>query len=283
MFNICIIKPKNFVHYLAFKEIAELLHYSLLKLKLKSHISFNNFDTNPQIKNIIFGAHLLPDDMINSVPDNSIIFNTEQIGSLNLNKKWINRIIKLAEKNIELWDYSNFNLQFIYDKTNLKGKLFEIGYQEELNRIKLNKSQDFDLLFYGSINDKRKYIIDKLVEKKIKVKCLFGVYGNTRDNWIANSKLVLSMHMYDAKLFDYVRVFYLMTNSIPVVAEHDQDTKINNENYLNGIKPIKYDELINTIIYLIKNKKDREELGNRGSALIKKYPQEEFTKKILNL
>ena len=282
MFNICIIKPKNFVHYLAFKEVAELLHFSLLKLKCKSYINFNNFDTNPQIKNIIFGAHLLTDDLINSVPNNSIIFNTEQIGSLNLNKKWINRIIKLTKRNIELWDYSDFNLQFMYNETKIKGKLFEIGYQQELNRISLSKSPDVDVLFYGAINERRKYIIDKLVENKIKVKCLFGVYGENRDKWIANSKLVLNMHMYDSKVFEIIRVFYLMTNSVPVVSEYEKNTKINN-NYLNGFKASSYDGLVKNIINLIENKIARRELGNKGSALIKKYPQEEFTKKILNL
>ena len=282
MFNICIIKPKNFVHYLAFKEVAELLHFSLLKLKFKSYINFNNFDTNPQIKNIIFGAHLLTDDLINSVPNNSIIFNTEQIGSLNLNKKWINRIIKLTKRNIELWDYSDFNLQFMYNETKIKGKLFEIGYQQELNRISLSKSPDVDVLFYGAINERRKYIIDKLVENKIKVKCLFGVYGENRDKWIANSKLVLNMHMYDSKVFEIIRVFYLMTNSVPVVSEYEKNTKINN-NYLNGFKASSYDGLVKNIINLIENKIARIELGNKGSALIKKYPQEEFTKKILNL
>ena len=282
MFNICIIKPKDFVHYLAFKEVAELLHFSLLKLKFKSYINFNNFDTNPQIKNIIFGAHLLTDDLINSVPNNSIIFNTEQIGSLNLNKKWINRIIKLTKRNIELWDYSDFNLQFMYNETKIKGKLFEIGYQQELNRISLSKSPDVDVLFYGAINERRKYIIDKLVENKIKVKCLFGVYGENRDKWIANSKLVLNMHMYDSKVFEIIRVFYLMTNSVPVVSEYEKNTKTNN-NYLNGFKASSYDGLVKNIINLIENKIARRELGNKGSALIKKYPQEEFTKKILNL
>ena len=216
------------------------------------------------------------------MPNNSIIFNTEQIGSLNLNKKWINRIIKLTKRNIELWDYSDFNLQFMYNETKIKGKLFEIGYQQELNRISLSKSPDVDVLFYGAINERRKRIIDKLVENKIKVKCLFGVYGENRDKWIANSKLVLNMHMYDSKVFEIIRVFYLMTNSVPVVSEYEKNTKINN-NYLNGFKASSYDGLVKNIINLIENKIARRELGNKGSALIKKYPQEEFTKKILNL
>ena len=55
MFNICIVKPKNYIHYQAFTEVAELIHFSLLNLKLKSSISFNHLDTNPK-KKILFSA-----------------------------------------------------------------------------------------------------------------------------------------------------------------------------------------------------------------------------------
>ena len=280
MFNICIIKPKNYIHYQAFTEIAELIHFSLLNLNCKSSITFNHLDTNPEKKNIIFGGHLLNNDLINKVPNNSIVFNTEQIESNT--EEWRERIIKLANRNIELWDYSLFNIKFTQDKTNIKAKLFEIGYQRELNRITHKKTKKVDVLFYGSINDRRKIIIDKLIEKNIKVKCLFGVYGKDRDDWIAKSKLVLNMHMYDSKIFEIIRVFYLMTNGVPVVAEYDDKTKINN-NFLMGIKTASYNKLVEMIVHLVNNENEREKLGDKGLFEIKKYPQEQFTKKILNL
>ena len=280
MFNICIIKPKDYIHYQAFTEIAELIHFSLLNLNCKSSITFNHLDTNPEKKNIIFGGHLLNNDLINKVPNNSIVFNTEQIESNT--EEWRERIIKLANRNIELWDYSLFNIKFTQDKTNIKAKLFEIGYQGELNRITHKKTKKVDVLFYGSINDRRKIIIDKLIEKNIKVKCLFGVYGKDRDDWIAKSKLVLNMHMYDSKIFEIIRVFYLMTNGVPVVAEYDDKTKINN-NFLMGIKTAPYNDLVEMIVHLVNSENEREELGHNGLLEIKKYPQEQFTKKILNL
>ena len=280
MFNICIIKPKDYIHYQAFTEIAELIHFSLLNLNCKSSITFNHLDTNPEKKNIIFGGHLLNNDLINKVPNNSIVFNTEQIESNT--EEWRERIIKLANRNIELWDYSLFNIKFTQDKTNIKAKLFEIGYQRELNRITHKKTKKVDVLFYGSINDRRKIIIDKLIEKNIKVKCLFGVYVKDRDDWIAKSKLVLNMHMYDSKIFEIIRVFYLMTNGVPVVAEYDDKTKINN-NFLMGIKTVPYNELVEMIVHLVNSENEREELGHNGLLEIKKYPQEQFTKKILNL
>ena len=82
MINVCVIKPKNYIHYQAFKELAELIYFSLKELNHKTQITFNYLDKDPNSKNILLGAHLLNDDLINSIPKNTIIFNTEQIESI---------------------------------------------------------------------------------------------------------------------------------------------------------------------------------------------------------
>jgi len=279
MINVCVIKPKNYIHYLAFKEIAELIYFSSKDLNINAQISFNFFDPDPSNINILIGAHLLNDNLLDSLPLNTIIFNTEQIESINDN--WKKRIISLSSKKITFWDYSNYNLEYLFKKNNIEGKLFNIGYQKELNRIKPSTDKDIDVLFYGSINPRRKYIIDKLIENKIKVKTVFGVYEKERDKLIANSKIVLNMHMYDSKIFEIIRVFYLLTNGITVVSEVGSDTKSNNK-YLDSICACEYEQICEKIIYLIENDKERKEIGMKGLDTIKKFPQSLFTKEILD-
>ena len=279
MINICIIKPNNYVHSLAYLEIAELLHYSVLELNKNSKISYNFIDINPKVKNIIFGAHLLNDDMINSIPSNTIIFNTEQIESIN--EIWKRRILLLASKGIIFWDYSNHNLDLLLTKLNVKGRLFEIGFQKNLQRIKMNDNKEVDVLFYGSLNNRREKIINNLLKKNVKVKCLFGVYGKDRDDWIGKSKIVLNLHYYESKIFEIVRIFYLLTNAIPIVSEVDENTKLNN-NYLKGIKGSNYKDVEKNILSLLENEKERKLIGLNGFNIIKKYPQINFTKSILN-
>ena len=41
---------------------------------------------------------------------------------------------------------------------------------------------------------------------------VFGLYGPPRDALIARSKIILNMHLYDAKVFEIVRVSYLLAN-----------------------------------------------------------------------
>ena len=280
MINICIIKPNNYIHSLAYLEVAELLHYSILDLKKKSKITYNFIDINSEVTNIIFGAHLLNDEMINSLPGNTIIFNTEQIESIN--EVWKKRILLLAKKEIIFWDYSEYNLKFLLNKLDIKGKLFEIGFQKNLQRIETKENKEVDVLFYGSMNNRREKIINNLLKKNVKVKCLFGVYGKERDDWIATSKLVLNLHFYDSKIFEIVRVFYLLINAIPVVSEIDNHTKFNN-NYLKGIKKSNYENIERNIFDLLEDENERKSIGINGMNSIKKYPQINFTKSILNL
>ena len=279
MINVCLIKPKNYIHYLAFQELAELIHFSVLELGLKSQITFNYYDNNPSTKNIILGAHLLNDNLIEDIPENTIIFNTEQIESITEN--WKKKILNLAKKNIIFWDYSQYNLDYLSKTINIKGKLFQIGYQKELNRINHNIDKNIDVLFYGSINARREHIINKLKDRKINVKTLFGVYGKERDDLIAKSKLILNMHMYESKIFEIVRVFYLLSNSIPVLTEVGSDTKFNND-FLDLVCKSTYENIEKNIIYLLENDKKRIELGENGLNAIKKFPQIKFTEQILN-
>ena len=279
MINVCLIKPKNYIHYLALQELAELIHFSVLELGLKSQITFNYCDNNPSTKNIVLGAHLLNDNLIEDIPENTIIFNTEQIESITEN--WKKKILNLARKNIIFWDYSQYNLEYLSKTINIKGKLFQIGYQKELNRINQNIDKNIDVLFYGSINTRRENIINKLKDRKINVKTLFGVYGKERDDLIAKSKLILNMHMYDSKIFEIVRVFYLLSNSIPVLTEVGSDTKFNND-FLDLICKSTYENIEKNIIYLLENDKKRIELGENGLNAIKKFPQIKFTEQILN-
>ena len=279
MINVCLIKPKNYIHYLALQELAELIHFSVLELGLKSQITFNYCDNNPSTKNIVLGAHLLNDNLIEDIPENTIIFNTEQIESITEN--WKKKILNLARKNIVFWDYSQYNLDYLSKTINIKGKLFQIGYQKELNRINHNIDKNIDVLFYGSINARREHIINKLKDRKINVKTLFGVYGKERDDLIAKSKLILNMHMYNSKIFEIVRVFYLLSNSIPVLTEVGSDTKFNND-FLDLICKSTYENIEKNIIYLLENDKKRIELGENGLNAIKKFPQIKFTEQILN-
>ena len=209
-FNICIVQPKDYVHSMAFWELAELLLYSLHDLNHQAVIQFNKIDTD--CKNILIGFHLLDIKYASQLPKNSVLINAEQfLGGT----PWNENILQWI-RSFEVWDYSAQNIEFFKTRGIENIKYLELGYQNELSRMKVKAVQDIDVLFYGSINDRRAKILDALKSSGLNVHASFGIYGKDRDDLIARSKLVLNLHYYDSEIFEVVRVFYLLSNSIPV-------------------------------------------------------------------
>jgi len=160
-------------------------------------------------------------------------------------------------------------------------KLFKIGFQKELARLNFSKKKDVDILFYGSINERRKVILDKLVKEGFKVKTLFGVYGRERDEWVERSKLILNLHFYKSQIFEIVRVFYLLTNSVAVVGEVNESTSID-AMYSEGIYAAQYDDLVISCERLVKNDAAIQRIQIKALNSISKFPQKLFTQAALD-
>jgi hypothetical protein len=101
-FTIVTIAPRHYEHVRAFDEIKLLLYASLLDLGHEVILRTNEFEKSTL--NIIFGAHLISEDAIDSIPQGSIIFNTEQLGGDFA--EWSQKVVRLADRH-RVWDYSS--------------------------------------------------------------------------------------------------------------------------------------------------------------------------------
>jgi hypothetical protein len=272
--NICLIKPDDYIHSYAFLELGELIFYSLKELGINATLAFNQIE--PRAKNILIGIHLLSPNFIDQIPKSSIILNTEQIFSDTTH--WNNNIYAWVKK-FEVWDYSTRNIEKL-NSLGVSSKLFKFGFQKELARLNSSINKDVDILFYGSLNDRRKSVLKELEEKDLKVKFLFGIYGKERDHWVERSKLVLNLHGYNSQIFEIVRVFYLLTNSIAVVGEVNESTSIDSM-CREGIYAAKYDDLVLGCIEIINDDYLRQKIQFEALNSISRYPQKLFTQEVL--
>jgi hypothetical protein len=274
-YNVCIVAPNGYNHSFAFWELAELIHYSLLELGHGSKLQLNAVDVNA--KNIIIGCHLLDPNFINHAPKNSVILNTEQLEGNGTN--WNEGIYRWV-KNFEVWDYSQKNITTLKEQGIADPKHLKIGYQKELRRINFSESPDIDVLFYGSINDRRKKILDQLASEGLRVKAVFGIYGQERDHLVARSKIVLNHHFYESEIFEVVRVFYLLINSAAVVGEVNEKTSIS-DLYKKAIWHAPYNDLIEACLKISRDDVFREKIAVKGFNLISQHPQAQYTKLVL--
>ena len=248
--------------------LLEAAEYCELQMRRFGHESSltKNFLTHDGV-NIIFGAHISP-GLLHDLKENTIIFNTEQLAE---DSVWMNDAYKSIILNNYIWDYSQSNLDLIPHENK---SLFSFYYEPNLKRIPDQPIKEWDLIFYGSINERRKKILEELSNRGLKLKTVFGVYGQERDELISLSRAIINLHFYDAQLLQQIRIFYPLVNQIPVISE----------NYPHPSAPDIYRECIFTpgdqrftdyVVRLVKSGQDLEDMA--ASKLEKFYETRENT------
>lgn len=279
--NICQIKPPNYVHANSLDDLSGLLFHSINETKYKCIHNHNRLFKDHI--NIIIGSHLLKEKEIELLAKyNLIIVNTEQLKDCP--GEWL-RSISSASKNTIVWDYSWENINYIKQiNPNITCEFLKLGYNKNMERINFRSSinKENDILFYGSMNERRFNIIKGLEDKGIKVKCIYGVYGKELDELITNSKYILNIHFYECKILESVRLFYLITNKIPIISEFSSDSK-DDQNMSEFIEKSSYNDIINKIIYILKQEyKLYLEKADNNFKKFKKLKQSDIMNGLLN-
>jgi hypothetical protein len=135
--------------------------------------------------------------------------------------------------------------------------------------------QDIDVLFYGSVNERRARVIVELRNRGLNAQAVFGVYGAPRDSLIARAKVVLNLHYYDTSIFEIVRVSYLLANRKAVVSECHDGTEIDPD-MVDAVRLAPYEQLVDACVDLVNDGPARLALEERALCRISARPEEVF-------
>lgn len=259
--HICRVAPEGYVHHRAFDEVVETLEYAARTLDYHVDVVWNALPQDGL--NLVVGAHLLEPAVARTLTAATVVCNFEPIDLQSTFTDW-SRLD--AVRSATVWDYSIRNVEYIRALTgNVNLTHVPIGYAPGLSRIAPAGSQDIDVLFYGSLNDRRAYILDQLEARGLTVVRMFGVYGEERDALIARAKVVLNVHYYEARILELVRVSYLLANRKAVVAEYDERTELADD-LKEGLRLARYDELVESAVQLVSDDEARRSLEVNGFA-----------------
>ena len=149
-----------------------------------------------------------------------------------------NHIKYCLENCDEIWDYDLNNIEFLKKNGFNNIKHVPMKYTESLRRSNPNTEYDYDILFFGAVNERRaKYL--SILNKKYRLKIVthecyrkmfeksdfYGVtvasaWGDKLWNdYIFKSKIVINLHYYDSCLQEQVRIFELLINNKVVISE----------------------------------------------------------------
>lgn len=272
-FNIAHLVPhagtRSLMHGLyGYREVIETVCWGLSDLGYDVTVSENGFRGG--CVNIVLGAQMLADAELQRLPPESIIYNFEQIGGMRIDA--LKPQIRTVANRFRIWDYSEANLatwQMIgtgHDVINVP-----VGWAPILNRIIPAVPQDIDVLLYGTPAQLRLDIFNEL--SRAGMTCVFvcGMYGKARDELIARAKLVLNINHHQSRIFEIVRVSYLLANAKAVVADRQPGAYI--EPLLEGaVAFCAPDRVLAQCEALLDDESARRELETRGRAMIEGRP-----------
>jgi hypothetical protein len=213
----------------AYREVIDSVLWGLRQLGHDATYSVNV--CRSQAINILFGGHLLPELLMNS-PEDTVYYNLEQIsGHRQYDQSNPTDTVKLIASRFQIWDYTGANMA-TWNSLNPRYavKLVPIGYAPILTRIETAENQDIDVLIYGAVGQQRLAVfanLGRLVNGGLSTVFASGLYGAGRDSLISRSKIVLNVNnISQSKIFEIVRVSYLLANAKAVVADVYPDSYI---------------------------------------------------------
>lgn len=227
--------------------------------------------------NIIFGLQDIPDFPQDKIPEDSIIYNFEQItkGSKGLRPHYIEALQKFT-----VWEYSIRNFELLkrnFGISNIHHVPF--GYTGQMSCINPDYPKDIDVLLYGYLNDRRKHIINELNKRGIKAVALEKVFGHERNFHIARSRIMLNVHFYTPGILEVARIGFLLANGKTVVSERNPDTFVPAE-YEGTCAFAPYDALIDTTLELLENTSACAQQGQIGHQIFARQRYEDILAKV---
>lgn len=213
--HLCIVQPLGYVHSLGFIDPARYFRHQFRRFGARVSMAKNRL--RHDAVNFVFGAHL-GFDAAQRERHACVFVNLEQLGEggAKVSPAYLSLLASSA-----VADYDPDNVP-AYAKDADAVPVVPMLYAPYLaNSATLPLAQrPIDLLFIGSMNPRRRALIDRIEGLGVQVG-LFdsALYSEERDHFITQAKAMLNMHFYDSSRFEQVRVSHCLSLGTPVISE----------------------------------------------------------------
>jgi len=272
-YAIWIVTVPGYSHSQAFDELALALSAAFGRLGIDAPVVRDTSQFGE--RTIVLGSNLLPHV---TVPQSAhlILFNLEQILP---NSPWLTEAYLALLRRYPVWDYSARNIEALA-ALGIRATFCGIGYVPELTRIPA-ANQDIDVLFVGSMNARRGAVLQEIARRGAKVEAKFDLYGRARDDLIARSRIVLNVHYYESRVFEIVRVAYLLANRKCVVSETGSDPAYERQ-FVPGVAFAPYDQLPDCCGALLSDPSKRQDHERTGFERFAALSQTDYLRAALD-
>ncbi len=220
--------------------------------------------------------------LITKYPSRYIIYQFEQADSYFYNDQFqkeynyffTEEYFNILKNAYQVWDYSEKNIKWLKSNLKLNNIIYvPICYCHLLKKKNLLATpKNIDILFYGSLNNKRKNILDNLKNNfnlNVAIKNN-NIWGDDLDKLIYSSKIVLNIHFYENSTLEMHRISYLLNNKCFIISEKTDEINLMNK-YSDGIIFCEYSKIIESCLFWLKqDEHKRNHISNSGYSIFKK-------------
>lgn len=219
--HLCIVQPLAYVHSLGLLDQARYFRWQFRRLGAKVTLGKNRLRDGAV--NFVFGAHL-GFDAAQTRRQTCIFVNLEQLGpgGAQVSPEYLKLLAASAVVD--------------YDADNVPSYARDVGdvplvpflYAPYLAPAEPMPLEDrpIDLLFFGSMNARRKALIERIESLGRSVSVFDApLYGPERDAYIVQAKAVLNLHFYESSRFEQARVSHCLSLGTPVISERTPRTR----------------------------------------------------------
>jgi hypothetical protein len=211
-----------------------------------------------------------------------LLVQFEQIAYINNIKEAIKHdryknYIQLMKNALFIWDYAQINIDYLKDLGINNICLLPFGFHEKMKVLNHEVKKDIDILFYGSLNDRRMKIIKDLQKLGLKVKVLYNVYGSERNRFIERAKIIININWNEQTILPEHRLSFLLNNECFIISEKPASEIP--KSYQEGIVFCTYEELVTYCLFYLKP----ENLANTRVLAHKGYDNFSKNKMVDNL
>ncbi|HKB53261.1 MAG TPA: glycosyltransferase [Ramlibacter sp.] len=251
--------PRPFV----FTEVAMCLRDSLAAAGWTSRHRFNEVD--PQAISIVIGALPPFAALVSQLdPRRTLIANFEQLGSASA----------IASSGYQRWlrdwvvvDYHSRNVEYL-KRHHSAQRAFEIPIVPGSSvafEAQAPAQPSVDVLFFGSLNDRRTALLEQLRRAGLSVEVVAGAYGGELAPAVRRARVVLHIHFYDTALFPVARVLQPVAAGVPIVCETPVFADLSDWSE-SGIVFAPYESLVSACRRLLDSPGERQERAARTRA-----------------
>lgn len=261
--------PSPLINILVHEKMLDVLkHYRAMISDGLESLGYicNNVSYTKEIqgdKIIIIGANFFDSSDLFLLPETAIVINVENTDSGFFTADYIKIL-----KRFTIFDYGPSNAKSLGMMIGKKVDHLSIFFTPLNVDVPHSIEKDIDVLFYGSINQRRLFILEELERNNIKPVVVFNVFGSELANLIGRSKIILNIHFYANRHLEFLRLLHLMTNCCAIVTEGIEDL-ISESDLIQGLSVSTYNNIVDTTIKLLNDDQSLVDLRQRAQRVLR--------------